>query len=157
MKQVNKMVRVEDFNIDKLRDAFVEGRLYIQSPTPEKSREAGIQAILRYVSRIDACASEAYQSTIHTLWEKILRSPELGNLFFLERYKNSRGQPNWYRVNATVMALLEHNVYCRDTYTAIQLHMLMGQTTKRTNHYSGMGRYLLNRKELAILLQIIRQ
>ena len=157
MKQVNKMVRVEDFNIDKLRDAFVEGRLYIQSTTAEKSREAGIQAMLRYVSRIDACASEAYQSTIHTLWEKILRSPELGNLFFLERYKNSRGQPNWYRVNATVMALLEHNVYCRDTYTAIKLHMLMEQTTKRTNHYSGMGRYLLNRKELALLLQIIRQ
>ena len=151
------MVRVEDFNIDKLRDAFVEGRLYIQSTTAEKSREAGIQAILRYVSRIDACASEAYQSTIHTLWEKILRSPELGNLFFLERYKNSRGHPNWYRVNATVMALLEHNVYCRDTYTAIKLHMLMEQTTKRTNHYSGMGRSLLNRKELAILLQFIRQ
>ena len=157
MKQVNKMVRVEDFNIDKLRDAFVEGRLYIQSTTAEKSREAGIQAMLRYVSRIDACASEAYQSTIHTLWEKILRSPELGNLFFLERYKNSRGQPNWYRVNATVMALLEHNVYRQDTYTAIQLHLKMEQSTKLTNHYSGMGRYLLNRKELAILLQIIRQ
>jgi hypothetical protein len=33
----------------------------------------------------------------------------------------------------------------------------MEQSTKRTNHYSGMGRYLLNRKEMALLLQIIRQ
>jgi hypothetical protein len=33
----------------------------------------------------------------------------------------------------------------------------MEQSTKRTNHYSGVGRYLLNRKELAILLQFIRQ
>ena len=148
--------RVEDFNIDTLKQAFLEGRLYIQSTTPETSREEGFRAILQYVSRIDSCASPAYASSIHRLWKKILHSPELGDLFFLNRYNSNRGKPNWYRVNAVVMVLLEHDVYHKDTYSALQLHMLMEQSTKRTNHYSGMNRYLLERKEMTILLQMLK-
>lgn len=153
MKQVNKMVQVEDFNIDNLKKAFLEGRLYIQSSTPKKSREAGIQAILRYVSRIDACASDAYRSSIHTLWEQILCSPELGDLFFLNRYSNSRGEPNWYRVNVVMAVLLENNIYKRDAYTAVQLHLMMEQSEKRNSHYTGMNRYLLERDQIKLLLQ----
>ncbi len=153
MKQVNKMVQVEDFNIDNLKKAFLEGRLYIQSSTPEKSREAGIQAILRYVSRIDACASDAYRSSIHTLWEQILCSPELGDLFFLNRYSNSRGEPNWYRVNVVMAVLLENNIYKRNAYTAVQLHLMMEQSEKRNSHYTGMNRYLLERDQIKLLLQ----
>jgi hypothetical protein len=159
MKNTTRMVLVEDFDIDTVRKAFLQGCLYIQVATTsqENHREKGIQAILQYVARIHACASPTYASSIHQLWEQILRSPKLGDLFFLKRYNTSRGQPNWYRVNATVMVLLEHNVYRRDTYTAIQLHMLMEQTTKRTNHYSGMNRYLLEYEDIAALLQIIQQ
>ena len=153
MKQVNKMVQVEDFNIDNLKKAFLEGRLYIQSSTPKKSREAGIQAILRYVSRIDACASDAYRSSIHTLWEQILCSPELGDLFFLNRYSNSRGEPNWFRVNVVMAVLLENNIYKRDAYTAVQLHLMMEQSEKRNSHYTGMNRYLLERDQIKLLLQ----
>lgn len=55
MKQKNEWVPVEDFNIDTLRKAFLEGRLYIhQAATSENTREESIQAILQYVSRIDA-------------------------------------------------------------------------------------------------------
>ena len=147
------MVQVEDFNIDNLKKAFLEGRLYIQSLPPEKSREAGIQAILRYVSRIDACASDAYRSSIHTLWEQILCSPELGDLFFLNRYSNSRGEPNWYRVNVVMAVLLENNIYKRDAYTAVQLHLMMEQSEKRNSHYTGMNRYLLGRDQIKLLLQ----
>ena len=159
MKQKYEMVQVEDFNIDTLREAFLQGRLYIQTVTTfqKDHQEENIQAILQYVARIDRCASKTYQSIINQLWEHLLRSPQLSHLFFFNRYNNSRGQPNWYRVNATVMVLLEHNVYRRDTYTAIQLHMLMEQTTKRTNHYSGMNRYLLDRKDIATLLQMLKQ
>lgn len=156
MKQKEQMVLVEDFNIDTLRQAFMEGRLYIlPSATTDDIHQEGIRSILQYVSRIDTCASSQYAPTIHRLWEEILHSPQLGPLFFLGRYRSSRGRPNWYRVNAVVMALLEHNVYRKDAYTALQLHMLMEQTTVRTNHYSGMNRYLLQREEMALLLQLL--
>lgn len=157
MKQINELVPVEDFNIDTLREAFLQGRLYISRPTTsEDIREESIQAILQYVSRIDSCASCQYLTTIGELWERILRSPQLGDLFFLDRYSSTRGQPNWYRVNAVVMTLLEHGAYDKDRYNALQLHLLMEQTTKRTNHYSGMNRYLLEREEMGILLQMLK-
>ena len=146
--------QVEDFNIDTLRKAFLEGRLYIhQAATSENTREESIQAILQYVSRIDACASSQYLGTIGQLWERILRSPQLGDLFFLNRYSTTRGQPNWYRVNAVVLALLEHGVYCQDRYTAVELHLRMEQSSRRNSHYTSMNRYLLERKEMTILLQ----
>ena len=145
--------RVEDFNIDTLKQAFLEGRLYIQSTTPETSREEGIRAILQYVSRIDSCASPAYASSIHRLWKKILHSPELGDLFFLNRYSSNRGKPNWYRVNAVVTVLLEHNIYRQDEFTAVQLHLLMEQTDKRNSHYTSMNRYLLERHQVRTLMQ----
>jgi hypothetical protein len=94
-------------------------------------------------------------SNIHQLWEQILHSPELEDLFFLNRYKNTRGQPNWYRVNVVMAFLLEQNVYCRDTYTAMELHMKMEQTDKRTKFYTGMGRYLLENKERSILKKML--
>jgi hypothetical protein len=149
----NTMVLVEDFNIDTLKQAFLEGRLYIQSTTPETSREEGIRAILQYVSRIDSCASPAYASSIHRLWKKILHSPELGDLFFLNRYSSNRGMPNWYRVNAVVTVLLEKNIYNRSIYTSIQLHLMMEQAEKRNSHYTSMNRYLLERHQIKILMQ----
>ena len=157
MKQNNQLVLVEDFNIDTLREAFQQGRLYIHLPEAANSREEGIQAILQYVSRIDTCVSDACQSTIRQLWEQVLRSPELGDLFFLNRYSSNRGKPNWYRVNAIVATLLELDVYRKEDYTALQLHLMMEQVQKRNNHYNGMNRYLLDRKEMSILLQMLKQ
>lgn len=150
-----KQVRPEDFDVEMLWQLVCEGRLYIQPKVEQKSeqtnREEGIQAILQYVSHIDACASEKYQPTIRQLWERILRSPELENSFFLSRYKSSRGLPNWYRVNVVMVFLLEQNVYCKDCYTAVQLHLKMEQTNKRTKYYTGMDRYLLDGKERSFL------
>lgn len=154
-KSTTEFIPVSSFDIQTLKQAFLEGRLYIKQTTEEKTertiREEGIQAILQYVSHIDACASEKYQPTIRQLWERILRSPELENSFFLSRYKSSRGLPNWYRVNVVMVFLLEQNVYCKDCYTAVQLHLKMEQTNKRTKYYTGMDRYLLDGKERSFL------
>ena len=158
-KSTTEFIPVSSFDIHTLKEAFLEGRLYIKQTTEEKTetniREEGIHSILQYVSHIDECTSEKYQSTIHELWEQILHSSELEDLFFLNRYKNTRGQPNWYRVNVVMVFLLEQNVYCRDTYTAMELHMKMEQTDKRTKFYTGMGRYLLENKERSILKKML--
>ena len=154
-----KQVRPEDFDVQMLWQLVCEGRLYIRPKAEQKSeqtnREEGIQAILQYVSHIDACASEKYQPTIRQLWERILRSSELGDLFFFNRYKSNRGLPNWYRVNVVMVFMLESNVYRNDIYTAVQLHMMMEQTDKRTKSYTGMGRYQLERKERSILKKML--
>lgn len=149
--------QVEDFNIDTLTQAFSEGRLYIKKTASERLREEGIQAILQYVARIDDCASPAYRPVIGQLWEAVLRSPELGDLFFMSRYRSNRGMPNWYRVNAAVVILREKNIYKRDTYTSVQLHLMMEQSEKRNRHYTGMGRYMLNWEEISMLKKIFIQ
>lgn len=158
-KSTTEFIPVSSFDIYALKQAFQDGRLYIRPKAVEKSeetiREEGIHSILQYVSHIDECTSEKYQSNIRQLWEQILHSPELEDLFFLNRYKNTRGQPNWYRVNVVMVFLLEQNVYCRDTYTAMELHMKMEQTDKRTKFYTGMGRYLLENKERSILKKML--
>lgn len=155
MKDTREMVPVEDFDIDTLKEAFLQRRLYIQKVEKSEAsvREEGIQAILQYVARIHACASRAFASSIHQLWDEILRSPELGDLFFLNRYSSNRGMPNWYRVNAVVTVLLEKNIYNRSIYTSIQLHLMMEQAEKRNSHYTSMNRYLLERHQIKILMQ----
>ena len=153
MKQKNTMVRVKHFDLATLQQAFQEGRLYIQPKAPEATREESIQSILQYVSRIDACASPAYASTIQLLWQELLHSTELSHLFFLDRYSSNRGTPNWYRVNVVMTILLEHNIYRQDEYTAVQLHLRMEQSIKRNSHYTGMNRYELERQQIRILLQ----
>ena len=158
-KSTTEFIPVSSFDIHTLKEAFLEGRLYIKQTTEEKTetniREEGIHSILQYVSHIDECTSEKYLSNIRQLWEQILHSPELEDLFFLNRYKNTRGQPNWYRVNVVMVFLLEQNVYCKNTYTAMELHMKMEQTDKRTKFYTGMGRYLLENKERSILKKML--
>lgn len=158
-KSTTAFIQVSSFDIDALKEAFLEGRLYIQQTTEEKSetsiREEGIRSILQYVSHINECVSEKYLSNIHQLWERILRSPELEDLFFLNRYKSNRGMPNWYRVNVVMVFLLEQNVYCKDCYTAVQLHLKMEQTDKRTKYYTGMDRYLLDGNERSILKKML--
>ena len=158
-KSTTEFIPVSSFDFYALKQAFLEGRLYIRPKAVEKSeetiREEGIHSILQYVSHIDECTSEKYQSTIHQLWNRILHSSELEDLFFLNRYKNTRGQPNWYRVNVVMAFLLEQNVYCKNTYTAMELHMKMEQTDKRTKFYTGMGRYLLENKERSILKKML--
>lgn len=158
-KSTTEFIPVSSFDIHALKQAFQEGRLYIKQTTEEKTettiREEGIRSILQYVSHINECASEKYLSNIHQLWNRILHSSELEDLFFLNRYKNTRGQPNWYRVNVVMAFLLEQNVYCKNTYTAMELHMKMEQTDKRTKFYTGMGRYLLENKERSILKKML--
>ena len=158
-KSTEKLVPVKEFDRDKIYEAFREGRLFILPATETQSetsiREEGIRNILQYVSRIDGCASDKYQPLIRRLWEQILRSAELGPLFFLTRYNSNRNQPNWYRVNAVATTLLNLNVYRKDLYTGVQLHLMMEQSDKRNSHYTGMNRYLLDRKEYSALKKML--
>lgn len=168
-------VREEDFQqMEALRQAAREGRLFIlpaevmnqvaagtagtglcpsvpsaEPLTQAAKREQSIQAILAYVARIDDCAEEAYRPYMQAIWEAILRSETLGDSFFLYRYENNRGEPNFYRVTAAVEILRQKGVY-RKEFRPIDLHRRMeqlGSHDKPVSSYSSKDRYYLNKQE----------
>ena len=154
-----RQVTIDDFDINSLRQAALEGRLFISqaegAPDAQSQRAEGIRLILNYVSRIDTCASPQYASCIRQLWNCILHSEELGELFFYQRYRSTRGEVNWYRVNAVICLLRDMGVY-REEFTGVELHCRCERSAKRNAHYTGMSRYLLERSEIVKLKNLVK-
>lgn len=154
-----RQVTPDDFDINILRQAALEGRLFISQEedarSAESQRKEGIRQILTYVSRIDSCASPQHASGISKLWNCILHSEELGDLFFYQRYRSTRGEVNWYRVNVVICLLREMGVY-REEFTGVELHCRCERSAKRNAHYTGMGRYLLERSEIVTLKNLVK-
>lgn len=161
-------ILVEKFDIIALLEAFSDGRLFTlpSRPSDEDIRQMGISDILKYVSHIDGCVRTNYVTHIRTIWDALVTDPEFGELFFLKRYWNTRGMVNWYRVNVIISLLREHGVYDSNLYTNIDLYMRCESSMRnehttlklfqnRHNYYTGMGRYLLNRKQLTMFRTIL--
>ena len=147
----NKMVcvREEMFQqMEFLRQAAREGRLFIlpAEVINTSKREESIQAILTYVARIDDCAEEAYRPHIRAIWEAILRSEQLKNLFVLQRGEKKRGNPNYYRVTVTVEYLQAIGVY-KTNILLPDLHRKMEQIKSNDpteSHYLSKSNYPLD-------------
>ena len=159
MKLYNGFILIEEFDLEAITVAFRQGRLYLKTDdsaeNAAKKRAAGIRNIMEHVARIDDCASAPYISHIHAIWEKILHSEELTDLFFHHRYASSRGKVNWYRVNVVICLLLELGVY-RKEFTGVELHCRCERSAKRNAHYTGMNRYLLERSEIVTLKNLLK-
>lgn len=155
--KTSNFVLIEDFDLAVIRQAFREGRLYIlpADKPADVVREEGIQAILSYVSRIDDCSSSLYHTHIREIWEHILRDQMLNHLFFMEKGKR-RNQPNWYRVTSVVGNLRESNVYRKEDYNFMQLHLQLEGTKRKNGRYTGSTLYYLSNKELTALRRILK-
>lgn len=155
-KQNSNFVLVEDFDLQAIRQAFREGRLYFQPATKaaEQVREEGISQILQYVSRIDACASQEYYAHMRTLWNKVLHDDKLQPLCFMSKGKR-KGQPNWYRITSIVCLMREWNIYRKQEFTAVDLHLLMEEVNKRNAIYESSSHYYLEHRDMAILKKIL--
>ena len=154
-KQHLQPVLPEDFkDMEGLLRAAHEGRLFMVPPTPSaESAEQRIAEILAYVDRLSPYALNAQ---VHEIWVSILHDEQLQSLFFLTRYSRKCGQVNWYRVTVVVCLLHEQGVYRQDM-KAVQLHCLLEGSEHRTNYYSGMSRYLLERPEIRVVKRILAQ
>ena len=150
-----RQVNLATISESELLEAARQGRLFIAPAITDYSerKAESIAQILNYVSTIHSYASLPYHSTINRLWETILNDAQLQSLFLLNRYASSRNQPNWYRVTAVVCLFREWGTYRQDV-TALQLHMLLEHSTRRTNRYNGMSRYLLDHKDAMALKRI---
>ena len=140
--------------MEGLQRAAHEGRLFMVPPTPSAdTTEQRIAEILAYVDRLSPYALNAQ---VHEIWVSILQDEQLQPLFFLTRYSRKCGQVNWYRVTVVVCLLHEQGVYRQDM-KAVQLHCLLEGSEHRTNYYSGMSRYLLERSEIRVVKRILAQ
>lgn len=155
MKKKLLPVGPKDLDYPALRLAAEEGRLFIQPRelTPEQMREEGVLAILRYVSRINDCASSAYQNRMAECWERVLRHPRLTDLFFYTHKMRQRNTPNFARVNAVVFLLREKDIYRKDDFTNSALHCLLEGTVKRTNVYMSANSYYPEKAESLMILE----
>ncbi|MCI6118523.1 MAG: hypothetical protein MR717_04435 [Prevotella sp.] len=147
-KQQLRKVCPEDFDADALLRAAREGRLFI-APAAERQP---LTEVLDYVERIREYATNPH---VREIWEAILSHERLAPLFYLTRYSSQRGQINWYRVTAVVCLLQENGVYRKDI-AAVQLHLCLERVSKRNKRYTGKDRYLLERPELLIVRQIVK-
>lgn len=121
-------VSLEDFDAKSLRRAAREGRLFIALPDDEpKSAD---------------------------IWQAILHDADLSPLFFLTRYRSTRGKINWYRVMVVVCLLRERGIY-REDISAKELCKYIEGALQSHTHYSGMGRYLLELHQRRILYRIL--
>lgn len=121
-------VSLEDFDAKSLRRAAREGRLFIALPDDEPK--------------------------VGDIWQAILHDADLSPLFFLTRYRNTRGKINWYRVMVVVCLLREKGIY-REDISAKELCKYIEGAPQSPSHYSGMGRYQLEFRQIQLLYRIL--
>lgn len=147
-------VRIEDFDTALLRRAAREGRLFIApAAAAQPDRQQLVDSILAYVRPI-----EGYSlcPRVGDIWDAVLHDRRLEPLFFFTRYSGSRGEVNWYRVTALVCLMRECGVYRQDI-PAVRLHCILEGTSRRTNRYNGMGRYLFEGVHIRALREILNR
>ena len=136
MKNMYVQVTEQDLRSIDINDLVHQGLLFrLVKPT------RNIESIIRYVGRIDDCASPAYHSCISQLWQEILSSPKIKPKLFITKGKN-KGNPNYYFITAIVGILLENRVYNADLYNLLALSKILENTNKKPNAYAGAQQYI---------------
>ena len=139
MKNIYVQVTENDLRSIDINELVKQGLLFrlVSEKTPLKN----IKSIIRYVGRIDDCASPAYHSCISQLWQEILCSPKIKPKLFIVKGKN-KGNPNYYFITAIVGVLLENRVYNADLYNLLALSKILEHTSKKPNSYKASQQYI---------------
>lgn len=159
MKQKKlQQVTLAEFNVPQLRQAAMEGRLFMEPLTlsAEQLHQQALTDVLSYVSHIDHCATPQCRPYISRIWHTLVHHPVLGQLFFYTRYAGKKGKPNLYRINA-VAFLLHEKGYYSSQYNHLQLHCLLEASSKATNIYAGTSKYWPNRQEQKLILACCKE
>ena len=138
MKNIYVQLTENDLHSIDINELVKQGLLFrLVRETPTKN----IKSIIRYVERIDECASPAYHSCISQLWQEILCSPKIKPKLFIIKGKN-KGNPNYYFITAIVGVLLENRVYNADLYNLLALSKILENTNIKPNAYAGAQQYI---------------
>ena len=144
MKNIYVQVTEQDLHNIDIKELVRKGLLFkLVEPT------RSLESIIHYVERIDECASPAYHSCIHELWQEILCSPKIKPKLFIVKGKN-KGNPNYYFITAIVGVLLENRVYNADLYNLLALSKILEHTSKKPNSYKASQQYISHNLILTI-------
>ena len=136
MKNMYVQITENDLHNIDIKELVRKGLLFkLVEPT------RSLESIIRYVGRIDDCASPAYHSCISQLWQEILCSPKIKPKLFITKGKN-KGNPNYYFITAIVGVLLENRVYNAELYNLLALSKILENTNKKPNAYAGAQQYI---------------
>ena len=110
MKNLTK-VRPEGFDVETLKAAAREGRLYIDESKESVSREQVIEEVRAYVQRIKVLATPNYRSLVDELWGHILASDEFVDFLTPGTKAKKCRVFDKYKVMRIIGVLRENGVY----------------------------------------------
>lgn len=139
MTKVFRQVRPEDFDVETLRAAAREGRLYVDVSKKEVSRVVIIKEVRAYVERIRVLVTKEFSSSIDDLWEQIFSTEDFVQLLTPSCKAKKCRNFNKYSVMRIIGVLREKGVY--EQYNDSKYNALLEQTNKDTPYrkYLGMG------------------
>ena len=110
MKRQLVQVTPEDFDVDELRQALREGRLYIDT-TKKISPEEVINYVRTYIKPIRSLVTPAFRTSIDALWNDIFHCDELLNLLMPTSKARKFNDFNKYGVMGIICVLRSNGVY----------------------------------------------
>lgn len=149
------IVRPEDFDVETLRAASQEGRLYIEESRTEVSREQIKKEVRAYVARIWVYASRKYRSSVDEIWEQILSRDEFMDILTPGSKARKCQLFNKYHVMRIIGVLRENGVY--EQYSDRKYSAQLELTDKDNSYRSYLGMGLEDRKLLLTIRQIVAE
>lgn len=147
-----KQVRPEDFDVELLKAAAREGRLYVDEEKREVSKEEVIKEVRAYVQRINVFVTKTFCSQIDDLWKRILGNDVFVTFLTPGRKVRKYRVFNKYNLMRIIGVLREKGVYER--YSDRKYIFLLERTDKDSSYrsYLGAGLELTLLKELRQIL-----
>lgn len=106
-----KKVLPEDFDVELLKAAAREGRLYVDEEKREVSKEEVIKEVRAYVARIKVFVTKAFSLSIDKIWEQILANDDFVKFLTPGRNVQKCQVFNKYNVMRIICVLRENGVY----------------------------------------------
>lgn len=141
-------------NIDELRQAAREGRLYLVPKSEEVSRKAVVNNVRTYVKGIETFASKPFKDKVGLVWEEVFKQEVFVDMLMPNPKQKKCRLFNKYTVMRIVGIMREHGVY-DERYTARKISAALEGVSHEESYHSFLSRGFKHKKDLSLLLQII--
>lgn len=139
MKINFKQVRPEDFDVEALKAAAREGRLYVDESKEAVCKEQVIKAVYAYVKRIKVFVTPKFRSSVDKLWNQILANDDFVDLLMPGPKARKCRDFDKYNVMRIIGVLREKGVY--ELYSDRKYDAVLEPDGKESPYrrYLGMG------------------
>ncbi len=128
-----------DFDVEELKKAAAEGRLWVRPARLEVSREDVKSGVRAYVRRIRHLATPRYSKSIDLLWDELLEDDDLMVLLMPKPHAHKCKEFDKYGVMRLIGVMYNHGVY--KPYSHRRFSALLDPDLKDSIYrkYLGMG------------------